>query len=101
MKKNLIPLNYGTTLVTQPRLQLTPNQTELRLMVSKSIFNVDSKNVSKKFLTVTPKKILFLSLWSPKVGFEKKNIFSGVTVEELFAYIFGIYIKKGFRNHQS
>ena len=28
----------------------TPNQTELRLMVSKSIFNVDSKNVSEKFL---------------------------------------------------
>ena len=31
----------GITLVTQPRLQLTPNQTELF---------VDSKNVIKKFL---------------------------------------------------
>ena len=38
------------SLVTQPMLQLGPNQTELRLMVSKSIFNVDSKNVNKKFL---------------------------------------------------
>ena len=36
-------------LVTQPMLQPTPNQTELRLMVSKSIFDVDSKNVSEKF----------------------------------------------------
>ena len=27
-------------LVTQPMLQPTPNQTELRLMVSKSFFNV-------------------------------------------------------------
>ena len=40
----------ATSLVTQPMLQLRPNQTELRLMVSKSIFNVDSKNVSEKFL---------------------------------------------------
>ena len=38
------------TLVTQPMLQLRLNQTELRLMISKSIFNVDSKNVNKKFL---------------------------------------------------
>ena len=38
------------TLVTQPMLQPTPNQTELRLMVSKSFFNVGSKNVSEKFL---------------------------------------------------
>ena len=39
-----------SSLVTQPMLQPPPNQTELRLMVSKSIFNVDSKNVSKKLL---------------------------------------------------
>jgi hypothetical protein len=31
-------------------LQPTPNQTELRLMVSKSFFYVDSENVSEKFL---------------------------------------------------
>ena len=37
-------------LVTQPMLQLRPNQMELRLMVSKSFFNADSKNVNKKFL---------------------------------------------------
>ena len=38
------------TLVTQPMLQPTLNQTELRLMVSKFFFNVDSKNVREKFL---------------------------------------------------
>ena len=43
-----IVLTYS--LVTQPMLQPTPNQTELRWMVSKSFFNVDSKNVSEKFL---------------------------------------------------
>ena len=47
-------VDYGLvtrgSLVTQPMLQPTPNQTELRLIVSKSFFNVDSKNVSKKFL---------------------------------------------------
>ena len=42
--------DHATTLVTQPMLQPTPNQTELRLMVSKSFFKVDSKDVSKKFL---------------------------------------------------
>ena len=100
-------VDYGLvtrgSLVTQPMLQPTPNQTELRLIVSKSFFNVDSKNVSKKFLHRHSWKNLFFSdfLWSHRVGFEKKHIFSGVTVEELFAYIFGIYIKKGFRNHQS
>ena len=40
-------------------------------------------------------------IWSPKVGFEKKTFFLGVTVEELFVYIFEIYINNGFRNHQS
>ena len=40
----------GQALVTQPMLQCQSNWTELRLMVSKSIFNVDSKNVSEKFL---------------------------------------------------
>ena len=40
----------GMSLVTQPMLQPTPNQKELRLMVSKSFLNVDSKNVSEKFL---------------------------------------------------
>ena len=89
----------GLALVTQPMLQPT---SELRLMVSKSIFYVDSKNVSEKFLhRHSWKNIFFQILWSPMVGFEKKNIFSGVTVEELFAYVFGIYIKNGFRNHQS
>ena len=43
-------LDTQGALVTQPMLQLQPNQTELRLMVSKSIFYVDSKNVNKKFL---------------------------------------------------
>ena len=59
-------------------LQPTPNQTELRLMVSKSFFNVDSKNVSEKFLHRHSWKKSFFSdffLWSPKVGFEKKKTF--------------------------
>ena len=43
-------ISSDVTLVTQPMLQPTLNQTELRLMVSKSIFNEDSKNVSEKFL---------------------------------------------------
>ena len=63
-------------------------------MVSKSIFNVDSKNVSKKFLHRHSWKNPFFQIFF--FGFEKNNIFSGVTVEELFAYIFGIYIKRGF-----
>ena len=92
------------TLVTQPMLQPTPNQTELRLMVSKSIFNVDSKNVSQKFLhRHSWKNVFFLQNlpWGTKGKNLKKRIFSGVTVEELVTYIFGIYIIKGFRNHQS
>ena len=83
------------SLVTQPMLQTTPNQTELTLMVSKSVFNVDSKNVSEKFLQRHSWKMYF------KGKNLKKMIFSGVTVEELFTYIFEIYIKNGFRNHQS
>ena len=91
---------HHNTLVTQPMLQPTPNQTELRLMVSEFIFILDSKNVSEKF---TPEKMVFFTYlpWGTKGKNLKKRIFSGVTVEELFAYIFGIYIKKGFRNHQS
>ena len=53
-KTNFVGLSFNfrndKTLVTQPMLQPTSNQTEIRLMVSKSIFSVDSKNVSKKFL---------------------------------------------------
>ena len=82
-------------------LQPTPNQTELRLIVSKSIFNVDSKNVSQKF---PPEKMFFFSkptLGDQRKKSEKKEIFPGVTVEELLAYIFEIYIKNGFRNYQS
>ena len=87
----------GGSLVTQPMLQLTPNQMELRLMVSKSFFNVDSKNVSEKFLhRHSWKNVFFLQNlpWGTKGKNLKKRIFSGVAVEELFAYI-----KKGFRNH--
>ena len=90
-------------LVTQPMLQPTPNQTELRLMVSKSFFNVDSKNGSEKFLHRHSCKNVFFSkptLGDQRKKSEKKKIFSGGTGEELFAYIFGIYIKNGFRNHQ-
>ena len=47
-RKEVCHITY--TLVTQPMLQPTPNQMELRLMVSKSFFDVDSKNVSEKFL---------------------------------------------------
>ena len=85
-------------------LQLGPNQTELRLMVSKSIFDVDSKNVNKKFLhRHSWKNVFFFKtyLGGPKEKIWKTAIFLGVTVEELFVYIFGIYIKNGFRNHQS
>ena len=60
-----------------------------------SKFYVDSKNVSKKFLHRPPYFFSDFFLWSPKVGFEKK--IEG-TVEELFAYIFGIYIKLGYKN---
>ena len=98
------PISFEGTLVTQPMLQPTPNQTELRLMVSKSIFNVDSKNVSEKFLhRHSWKNVFFFKtyLGGPKEKIWKTAIFSGVTVEELFVYIFGIYIKNGFRNHQS
>ena len=58
-QKGHIPKKTHSTLVAQPMLQLQPNQTELRLMVSKSIFNVDSKNVSESSSTVTPQKMLF------------------------------------------
>ena len=60
-----------------------------------SKFYVDSKNVSKKFLHRPPYFFSDFFLWSPKVGFEKK--IEG-TVEELFAYIFGIYIKLGYKD---
>ena len=66
-------------LVTQPMLQPTPNQTELRLMVSKSIFNVDSKNVCEKFLhcrsselkitLYNPQRKIFHILWGSGVTF--------------------------------
>ena len=92
------------TLVTQPMLQLRLNQTELRLMIFKSIFNVDSKNVNKMFLhRHSWKKVFFFQNlpWGTKGKNLKKIIFLGVTVEELFVNIFGIYIKNWFRNHQS
>ena len=75
------------------------------ILISK--FYVDSKKVSKKFLhchylalqnhplNTTPKND-FSFLWALKIGFgEKKIQYRVVTVEELFAYIFGIYIKFG------
>ena len=89
-------LRAALTLVTQPMLQPTPNQMELRLMVSKSFFSVDSKSLSEKFLHCHSWKNVFFFKTYP-VGTKeiwKKEIFSRVTVEELFAYIFGIYIKK-------
>ena len=75
------PCTLINTLVTQPMLQLRPNQTELGLMISKSIFNVDSKNVNKKFLHLGKKS-------------EKKNFFrsdGGATF--CLHSLFGIYIK--------
>ena len=59
-------------------LQPTPNQTELRLMVSKSIFNVDSKNVSEKFLhRHSWKNVFFFKtyLGGPKEKIWKKGFF--------------------------
>ena len=62
-------------------------------MVSKSIFILDSKNVSEKFLHPHSWKNVFFFktyLGGPKEKIWKKKIFSGVMMEELFAYIFGI-----------
>ena len=103
--KSFVLIQICTVTSHSAYVATTPNQTELRLMVSKSFFNVDSKNVSEKFLHRHSWKngFFFQNLlpWGTKGKNLKKRIFSGVTVEELFAYIFGIYIKKGFRNHQS
>ena len=85
-------------------LQRRPTWTELRVIVFKSIFNVDSKNVNKKFLHHHRQKIGFFQnlTWGTKgKKSEKKKDFLGVTAEEFFVYISGIYIKNGFRNHQS
>ena len=54
------------TLVTQPMLQRQPNWTELRSMVSKSIFNVDSKNVDKWSSNVIPDFFFKTYLGGPK-----------------------------------
>ena len=99
----LIFCNGCSSLATQPMLQRRPTWTELRVIVFKSIFNVDSKNVNKKFLHHHHHRSFFFKtyLGGPKKKIWKKEIFSVVTVEELFVYIFGIYIKNGFRNHQS
>ena len=77
-------------------LQPTQNQMELRLMVSKSFFNVDSKNVSQKFLHrqssvmknhsqandyVATSVVMLLShlLYILRVK-EKKNLFCGISL---------------------
>ena len=70
-------------------------------MDSKSIFNVDSNIVRKMSSTVTP-KFFFQIFAFGHPGFEKKKtIFLEGALEDVFAYIFGIYIKVGYRNHQS
>ena len=59
---------------------------------------------TKSSSAVTPEKVFFFFktyLGGPKEKIWKKEIFSGVTVEELLAYIFEIYIKNWFRYHQS
>ena len=75
--KNVYFTFLNITLVTQPILQPTPNQTELRLMVSKSFFSVDSKNVNKKFLHCHSwKKFFFQNLpWGTKGKNLKKGFF--------------------------
>ena len=87
---------FFLSLVTQPMLQPTPNQTELRLMVSKSIFNIDSKNVSEKFLHRHSWKNPFFwdfFLWSPKVGFEKKK---KIRSDGFVAWEYEKYVKNSF-----
>ena len=64
-------------IVTQPMLQPTSNQMELRLMVSKSFFNVDSKNGSENVLHHHSWKNHFFQIFSfgPPGRFWKKKTF--------------------------
>ena len=73
----------GHSLVTQPMLQLRPNQTELRSMdISNQIFCRFQKYKRK----IPPP--------SPVFFFDQR----GGTVEKLFAYIFRIYKKFGLKD---
>ena len=62
-------------------------------MVSKSISNVDSINVQKIPPPSLLKKSVFFKTYLEGPNLKKRQ-FLGVAVEELFVYIFGIYVKK-------
>ena len=106
-------------LATQPMLQCRPNRMELRLIILISKFYVESKNVSKKFLHCCSLVMKNHPLLPPPLNDQSdhsddefslkepasiKIMYIQVIslykqfLEELFAYIFGIYIRFGYKN---
>ena len=78
---------FSKPLVTQPMLQRQPNHTELRLIDYGIQILLRFQICSWEFLHRPLLKKFFF-----------QNHYWGGTVDELFAYIFGIYIKFGYKN---